>query len=86
MDYFVYIIQSEIDGTFYKGFTTNITKRLEEHNTGKSRYTSHKIPWKLVYLEEFSSKKNALIREKQIKRFNSIYLKQIIGNYQQIND
>ena len=78
MAYFVYIIQSEVDNTYYKGFTENLENRIWEHNNGKSRYTSKKIPWKLVYLEEYETKKEALIREKQIKRFNSQYLKKLI--------
>ncbi|NLZ96271.1 MAG: GIY-YIG nuclease family protein [Bacteroidales bacterium] len=78
MAYFVYIIQSEVDNTYYKGFTENPENRIWQHNNGKSRYTSKKIPWKLVYLEEYQTKREALIREKQIKRFNSQYLKELI--------
>ena len=78
MAYFVYIIQSEVDNTYYKGFTENPEKRMWEHNNGKSRYTSKKTPWQLVYLEEHDTKRKALIREKQIKRFNSQYLKELI--------
>ena len=82
MSNFVYIIQSEQDQTYYKGFTENIVKRLEQHNNGKSEYTSRKMPWKLVYLEELTTKREALIREKQIKRFNTVYLKKLIEDYQ----
>ena len=74
-----------MDGTFYKGFTTNIERRLEEHNSGESRYTAKKMPWDLVYLQKMTSKKEALIREKQIKHFNSNYLKQLIENYKNNN-
>ena len=81
MGYFVYIIQSEIDNTYYKGFTENPEQRIRQHNNGESRYTSTKMPWKLVYLEEFETKREALIREKKIKRFNSQYLKGLIENW-----
>lgn len=80
--YFVYIIKSEVDNTFYKGYTENLTRRLEEHNLGKSQYTSTKVPWKLVYFEEFSTKKEALIREKKIKRYNTDYIRTLIKNKQ----
>ena len=43
MAYLVYIIQSEVDNTYYKGFTENPENRTWEHNNGKSRYTSKKI-------------------------------------------
>lgn len=82
MAYFVYIIQSEIDNTYYKGFTENPEQRIKQHNNGESRYTSTRIPWKLVYLEECATKREALIREKQIKRFNSQYLKSLIESWE----
>ena len=81
MPYFVYILQSEKDNTYYKGFTENVEKRLSQHNNGLSKYTSSKMPWKLIYLEEYSTKREALIREKQIKRFNSEYLENLIQTY-----
>ncbi|MFW9596417.1 MAG: GIY-YIG nuclease family protein [Paludibacter sp.] len=81
MPYFVYIIQSDKDKTFYKGFTEDIEKRLIQHNNGESRYTSRKTPWKLVYLKEFNTKKEALIFEKKIKRYNAIFLQKIIAEH-----
>ena len=58
--FFVYILKSELDNSFYIGYTSNLERRLEEHNTGKSRYTSKKKPWKLKYYEEFESKSDAI--------------------------
>jgi putative endonuclease len=58
--YFVYILQSLSDCSFYTGYTKDIDKRLGEHNAGKCIYTSRKIPWKIVYTEEFTSKTNLL--------------------------
>ncbi|MFC2152325.1 GIY-YIG nuclease family protein [Bacteroidota bacterium] len=74
MKYYVYIPQSLKDNTLYKGYTTDIERRLNEHNSGKSRYTKNKIPWKLIYLEECIDKTSALKREKSLKRANSKYL------------
>ena len=78
--YFVYVIQSQVDWTFYKGFTTDPVKRLEEHNLKQSRFTSKKTPWKLVYLKEFKDKREALVYEKKIKRMNTRNLKLMIEN------
>jgi hypothetical protein len=47
MNYYVYIIESLVDGTFYKGYTLDFNERLKQHNEGWSHYTSRKIPWKL---------------------------------------
>jgi putative endonuclease len=68
MAYYVYIIQSQADGSFYKGFTEAPLRRLAQHNNKESQYTSTKTPWKLVYVEEIGSKREALIREKNLKK------------------
>ena len=78
MSFYVYILQSEKDGTYYKGSTEDPVRRLQEHNQGLSKYTSAKIPWKLVYVEELPSKKGMLIREKKLKRGNVFYFQQLI--------
>ncbi|HTO38600.1 MAG TPA: GIY-YIG nuclease family protein [Brumimicrobium sp.] len=66
--YWVYILQSEKDNSFYIGQTSSIEGRLLEHNQGISRYTSRKIPWKIVYTEEYSSRKEAMQREQFLKK------------------
>ena len=82
--FFVYIIRSLNSGILYKGYSTQPEKRLEEHNSGRSRYTSDKGPWELVYLERFETKRDALIREKQIKRYNPVYLNKLIEEYRKL--
>ena len=79
--YLVYILQSEMDESFYIGFTSDIIQRLEYHNSGKSRYTSKKMPWKLVYYEEYKTRSEAMIREKFLKkqRNHEFYLRLIKG-------
>ena len=69
--YYVYILQSEQDASFYIGYTSNIERRLEEHNEGKSRYTSKKTPWKIVYSEAFEEKSDAIKRERFLKKQKS---------------
>ncbi len=70
MAFQVYILQSEQDGSFYKGFSENVFNRLQEHNDGFSQYTSSKRPWKLVYYETLPDKKSSLIREKNLKKYS----------------
>jgi len=67
MDYFVYVLKSEIDGRLYKGQTSNIDKRIIEHNSGKTKSTKGFIPWKLVYSEIFETRDKAVLREKYFK-------------------
>ena len=61
MKYYVYIIQSEMDNSYYKGFSLDPHTRLEFHNRGESLYTSRKIPCKLVGLLAFDTKTEALM-------------------------
>ena len=65
--FYTYIILSQKTGILYKGFTTDLEKRLEEHNSGLSSYTSKHIPWILVLFEVHLTKKEALKREKWYK-------------------
>ena len=69
MKYFVYILQSLKDNKYYIGYTTDVYKRLEFHNSGKQRSTKSRIPFKVVHVEEFKVKSEALKREKQIKSY-----------------
>ena len=78
---YVYILQSEVDNSFYIGFTENLEKRVEQHNNGESIYTSRKIPWKLVYFEEMSSKTEAIKRERFLKaQKNKIFYQRLINS------
>jgi putative endonuclease len=67
--YYVYILKSEKDASYYKGVSENPLLRLYFHNEGKSIYTSKKIPWVLVALFEFEGKTDALTKEKKIKKY-----------------
>jgi len=67
MPYYVYILQSLKDGTYYIGSTRNLEERLERHNQGRSKYTKAKRPWKLVYHEEYPNRSKAVRRENAIK-------------------
>ena len=66
--YFTYLLECA-DGTYYCGWTDNPARRLEAHNSGSgSRYTRSRRPVRLVYLECFSSRNEAMRREAGIKK------------------
>ena len=67
MSYFAYILKSDYDQTYYYGSTNNLQERLKIHNSGKSRYTKGRRPWKLHYHEEFATRGEAMKREKFFK-------------------
>ena len=63
-----YIVECA-DGSYYCGWTNNVNKRLAAHNAGKgAKYTKPRLPVKLVYQEEFSTKEEAMSREWHIKQ------------------
>ena len=66
--WFVYLIQSKANKEKYIGFTQDIERRLNEHNSGISKYTSRQAGyWELIYFEAYKSEQDALIREKRLK-------------------
>ena len=67
--YYVYILKSLKDDRHYIGYTSDIEKRLIEHNRGKSRSVKNREPFKLIYKEEIESKFEAVRRERQIKKY-----------------
>ncbi len=65
--FFVYIVQSKKDFSFYIGQTNDLDARLSKHNDGFGKYSSSKMPWRLVYFEMFETRTAAIKREKEIK-------------------
>lgn len=68
--YYIYILASD-SGTLYIGITGNLNKRLYEHrNKVVPGFTQKYNCYKLVYFEEYDDVKEALAREKQLKKWN----------------
>jgi putative endonuclease len=65
--YFVYVLRSKVDKEFYSGFTTDLRRRIDEHNRGDQISTKSRIPLELVYYECSFDKNDALNREKYLK-------------------
>jgi putative endonuclease len=56
------------DGSYYTSSTNNLPLRLAQHQAGEgSMYTRSRLPVKLVYTQEFPSKHDAFLRERQVK-------------------
>lgn len=64
----VYLLKSLRDGTMYVGWTTDLSRRLVEHNNGLSPYSRRKRPWQLVGVERYSNSAEAKARERALKR------------------
>ncbi|HSD14458.1 MAG TPA: GIY-YIG nuclease family protein [Flavobacterium sp.] len=80
--FYVYILYSAESNIYYKGYTTNLEKRFEQHNSDKSTYTASKGIWKIVYFKAYETKREALIEEKRLKKLNRKSLERLLGqNY-----
>ena len=69
--WFVYILESLVNGRYYIGSTNNIGRRLGEHNSGKSKYTSLTKPFKIIYTENYETGEEARKREYHLKKLKS---------------
>jgi putative endonuclease len=48
-------------------------RRFQEHNEGRTKFTSNQRPWQLIYVEEHPDKRSALIRERKLKKCKAEY-------------
>lgn len=81
MEGYVYILKSNKNNSYYVGSTSDISRRLTEHNQGKTIYTKNLIPWKLVFYKKYDTLAQARQVEYKIKRSKSRkLLEQIIIN------
>ena len=67
MNGYLYILKSLDNNRFYTGSTNNLSRRIQEHNSGKSKYTRLTRPLKLVHYEEFKNLNEAKQRELYFK-------------------
>lgn len=66
----IYVLECS-DGTLYTGYSNNVVKRVETHNSGKgAKYTRSRIPVILKYTEKFRTKEEALSAEYRFKKLN----------------
>ncbi len=84
--YTVYILYSHKIDRYYIGYSNDITRRLDEHNRRKGKFTDRGIPWVIVYTEDFKSKEKAVEREFYIKSQKSrIYIESLIQKRQYLS-
>jgi putative endonuclease len=69
--HFVYVLQSEKTRKFYIGETADLDDRLARHNEGRVPSTKGGLPWKMIYVERFERRPDALSRERELKSWRS---------------
>ncbi|MCG2787552.1 MAG: GIY-YIG nuclease family protein [Anaerolineae bacterium] len=81
----MYILECA-DGSYYVGSTKDIERRLWEHQSGLgAKYTSYRLPVKLVYSEEYERVADAFAREKQVQNWSRAKRETLInGEYDKL--
>ncbi|QCJ46985.1 MULTISPECIES: GIY-YIG nuclease family protein [Haloprofundus] len=68
--HYVYVVECA-DGSYYTGYTTDVQRRVEQHNAGDgAKYTRGRTPVELVHSETYASKSTAMSREYEIKQLS----------------
>ena len=78
---YVYILKCS-DNAYYTGLTSDLTKRITDHNSGKFKgsYTSTRLPIELMFYAEFTDINFAIEKEKQIKKWSKAKKEALINN------
>jgi len=80
--FYTYVLKSKLDGRFYTGFTSDLDKRLKEHNSGKVHSTKRRIPFEMIYFEFCLNMDDATHREKYLKTtYGKQYIRNRLKNY-----
>ncbi|QCC46474.1 GIY-YIG nuclease family protein [Halobellus limi] len=78
-DHYVYVLACA-DGSLYTGYTTDVERRVAEHDAGEgAKYTRGRTPVELVHVESFDSKSAAMSREYEIKQFSRAEKERLVG-------
>ncbi|SFS36003.1 GIY-YIG nuclease family protein [Halostagnicola kamekurae] len=78
-DHVVYVLECA-DGSLYTGYTTDLERRVAEHNAGDgAKYTRARTPVEVVYRERYDSKSAAMSREYEIKQRSRVEKERLVG-------
>jgi len=81
MPYYVYMLLCK-DGSYYTGYAKDVKRRVEQHRKGQAaRYTRMHEPEKIVYVEKFDSRSEAMKRERKIKSLSHSNKQRLVNLY-----
>ncbi|WP_226011226.1 GIY-YIG nuclease family protein [Halomicrobium salinisoli] len=79
-DHYVYVLRCA-DDTLYTGYTTDVERRVAEHDAGEgAKYTRGRTPVELVHVESFDERGAAMSREHEIKQCSRTEKERLIGD------
>lgn len=78
--HYVYVLECA-DGSFYTGYTTDVERRVREHDAGEgAKYTRGRTPVELRHTESYESKSAAMSREYEIKQFSRVEKERLVAD------
>ena len=76
--HYVYVLECS-DGTYYTGYTTDVERRVAEHDAGEgAKYTRGRTPVDLIHVEEYETQSAAMSREHEIKSLSRRAKEQVV--------
>jgi putative endonuclease len=80
MSHHVYVLECA-DGSLYTGYTTDVERRVAEHDAGEgAKYTRGRTPVELVHVESFPTRSAALAREHEIKQLSRAAKERLVAD------
>jgi putative endonuclease len=80
-DHYVYVLECA-DGTLYTGYTTDVERRVGEHDAGEgAKYTRGRTPVEVIHTEAFGSRAAAMRREHEVKSLSRAAKERLIGSH-----
>jgi putative endonuclease len=78
-DHYIYVLACA-DGSLYTGYTTDVERRVAEHNAGEgAKYTRGRTPVEVVHVEAFDTRSAAMSREYEIKQLSRAEKERLVG-------
>ncbi|HEY9170567.1 MAG TPA: GIY-YIG nuclease family protein [Lutibacter sp.] len=68
-EFVTFVLYSKNYNKIYIGFTSNLISRFLSHNQFGNGFTAKYRPWEVIYMEVFFTKKESMLREKELKSF-----------------
>jgi putative endonuclease len=79
-EHYVYVLECA-DSTYYTGYTTDVERRVAEHDAGEgAKYTRGRTPVELVHVETYDARSTAMSREHEIKTFSRARKERLVAD------
>ncbi|GAB6860787.1 GIY-YIG nuclease family protein [Haloplanus litoreus] len=78
--HYVYVLECA-DGTYYTGYTTDVERRVAEHDAGEgAKYTRGRTPVELVHTERYETRSAAMSREHEVKSLSRAAKERLVAD------